>query len=359
MEERPRPSVSVGNITEAELKEAMMGSPLTPTYAEQFGMTSAPLGQVAYQGGPSPAELEIEAEKALEIAKAEAVRARDQNKAPDPFNTTDDLEHWKKLLGKSENEKGALRKQNAEMAEVVQGLMAQFQEFQATQQMPPAGPQWQGPQPPMQQQFGNQPGYGFNPYEDPFDNASDEDLLSVKQLKKFAGRVFGPAMFEIQNQVQASQARAEALEQQIRRQAKLVAGISPMEEIRLQGKYPWVKWIPETQKLTALLGLKQAEGAMASTNGSALAEAEREAPLPPPPTETQRRILDKVTYVEGSRSADVPDTSEAALEAAKMRDYAKVLAAPLDTGEQAKLFRAFARKYNISGLAPLPSDLSH
>lgn len=349
----PGARVSVEQITEADIKEAMMGSQGDPSYAEQFGISSAPLGSPGYQE-PSPAELEQKAALAFEIAKAEAVAAREANRKPDPFNTPEELEHWKKLYGESENEKGALRKSYQEIQEAFNGLMAQYQDLQySAPQAPPQQPQWQpGPQAPPPMQAGPLPGYAPpQHYPDPFEGISDDDVIQGRQFKQFTQRVIEPAFQALLHQNQAALQRTAYLESQMLKQAKLNAGITPMEELRLMGKHPWLKSLPEANRLAALAGMRAQEAANAPPSVVAA--------QPPIVTETQNRILNKVTYVEGAQPQVNTDNSEAAIEAAKLRDYAKAMAAPSDTGERAAMLRAWAAKYGVKAIGYQPSDLAH
>jgi len=66
--------------------------------------------------------------------------------------------------------------------------------------------------------------------------------------------------------------------------------------------------------------------------------------------------MNKITYIDGS-NPNVPDQTEAAIEAAKQRDWAIAMQLPSDTGERAKAIRAFGAKYNIN-LGQHPSDLA-
>lgn len=344
----PKPSITVESVTEADLKEAMMGSQTDPTYAEQFGITSAPLGTTGYKP-PTMAELELEAVKAMAKVQADAVAAHQAGQAPDPFaSPTDELAKWQKLYGESENEKGALRKNQQELMEAFNGLMAQYEALQSSQgaQQPQFGPQ-SVPAP----QYGQPQAFAPQPYGDPFSGIGDEDVVQGKQIKDLVERQIAPAFGAILQQNQQLQARMAQWENQVVKQVKDSSGITPVDEFRLTAKNPWVRNLPPAQRVQALSSLKQAE----------LATQPPPAPTPPAqipaPTEPQQRILNRLTYVEG-HPPNVPDSSTEALEAAKMRDYAKVMAAPQETGERAKMFRAWAAKYGI-GIGQNPSDIAH
>ena len=342
---QPRPEISVGTITEADLAEARQGPRGDSTYEEQFGVTSAPLGTVGYKP-PSMAELELDAAKALARAQAEAVAAQSGHPA-DPFNTpADELEKYKKLYGTSENEKGQLRKSQAELMEAFNGLMAQFEALQANgqQQPQPVSPQFAP-------QFGPPQGFAPQPqYSDPFAGFGDDDVIQGKQIKELFDRTVTPAYQYLASQTQQAMARSAALEQRLMKQVKETSGITAVDEFRLTARNPWVRELAPAQRVQALASLRAAEAAIAPPP---------QAPAQiPPATDGQQRILNRLTYVEGSLP-NVPDSSEAALEAAKQRDYAKVMMAPSDTGERAKMFRAWAAKYGIPGVGVTPSDIAH
>jgi hypothetical protein len=347
-EYQPRPEISVGRITEADVKEAMMGSNTDPTYAEQFGISSAPLGTVGYKP-PSMAELELEAVKAMAKVQADAFAAQQAGHTQDPFSSVqDEAEKYRKLYGDSENEKGQLRKNQAELMEAFNGLMAQYEVLQGSPQN-----QWQGSQQVPAPHYG--PPQGFAPqqqYGDPFAGIGDDDVIQGKQIKELFDRTVTPAYQYLASQTQQAMARSAALESRLMKQVKETSGITPVDEFRLTARNPWVRELAPAQRVQALASLRQAEVATQPT-------PQPQAPAQiPAPTDSQQRILNKMTYVEGSMP-NVPDSSEAALEAAKQRDYAKVMAAPSDTGERAKMFRAFAAKYGMTGLAQTPSDIAH
>lgn len=347
----PRPSITVGQVTEADLKEAMMGTQGDPTYAEQFGITSAPLGSVGYRP-PSMAELELEAQKALARAQAEAVAAQNANRPEDPFNTIpDEAERYKKLYGDSENEKGQLRKNQQELMEAFNGLMAQYEALSANgqpQQQWQPGPQQSAPQYGPPQGFSPQPQY----QTDPFAAFGDDDVIQGKQLKELFERTVTPAYQYLAMQTQQANARSTALEARLLKQVKETSGLTAVNEFRITARNPWVRDLQPAQRVQALASLHQAELANQPTP---VPQAPAQIPAP---TDAQQRILNRVTYVEGN-VPNVPDSSEAALEAAKQRDYAKVMAAPSDTGERAKMFRAFAAKYGINSVGQNPSDIAH
>lgn len=340
----PQPTITVESATEADLKEALMGSPTDPTYAEQFGITSAPLGTTGYKP-PTMAELELEAQKAMAKVAAEASAIHNANSQPDVFSD-DEATHFKKLYGQSENEKGALRKSQQELMEAFNGLMAQYEALQAN-----AGqPAWQPSSPAPQ--YGRQPFVPQQPmYTSPLANLGDDDVVQGKQIKEILEREIGPAFGALLQQNQEAMARMAQLEGRIVKQTKEASGLTPMDEFRLIGKNPWVRDLAPAARAQALASLRQAELA---TQAPPPVIA---APTIPAPNDTQQRIVNKMTFVEGSRPS-VPDSTEAALEAAKQRDYAKVLAAPAETGERAKLFRLWAHKYGVP-IAHPPSDIAH
>jgi hypothetical protein len=136
------------------------------------------------------------------------------------------------------------------------------------------------------------------------------------------------------------------LEQQMAAQARSTAGITKLDEFRLAGKNPWINRLPAGERLAALQALKTAEAPAPMTNSG---------PQPSVASETQQRILNKVTYIEGSNPT-VPDQTEAAVEAAKQRDFALAMNENLETGARARALRTFANKYGLN-LGHSPSDL--
>jgi hypothetical protein len=346
----PTPTITVDRATAEDLKEAMMGSQTDPTYQEQFGITSAPLGTTGYKP-PSMAELELEAIKAMARVQAEAVASQDANRIHDPFapGAGDELEKFKKLYGASENEKGQLRKSQQELMEAFNGLMAQYEGLQSNANQP----QWQPGMQPNAPQFGPPQGFAPQPqYGDPFAGFGDDDVIQGKQIKELFDRTVTPAYQYLAAQTQQAMARSAALEQRLLKQVKETSGITPVDEFRLIARNPWVRELAPAQRVQALASLMAAEVATQPV------PQPQAPPQIPPVTEGQQRILNKLTYVEGA-TPQVPDSSEAALEAAKQRDYAKVMMTPQETGERAKMFRAWASKYGVTSIGQAPSDIAH
>jgi hypothetical protein len=340
---QPQPTISVGGISEADLMEARMGSNGNPTYEEQFGTTSAPLGSVGVTQ-PTLAELELEAQKALARAinpLGYAGQGQPQDYAPNPdFNV--ELEKFKKLYGESENEKGQLRKNQQELMEAFNGLMAQYEALQASPQ-----PQQWSPQV-MPNQFGPMPYGPAQPqFADPFEGVQDADYVDGKTMRNVVERAVGQATAFAVGQAQQALQRQSILEQKLAQQARAASGISKLDEYRLAAKNPWLNQLPDAQRFAAIQSLKAAEG---------VAAPQAPAVQAPQQNDSQSRILNRVTYIEGSNPT-VPDQTEAALEAAKQRDYAIVMSANAEDGTRARLFRQFGVKYGLS-IGQAPSDLA-
>ena len=316
-----------------------MGSPGNPSYQEQFGISSSPLGGTGV-AQPSVAELELEAQKALARAMNPNAYAAQGNPsewvAP---NVEPEIERWKKLYGESENEKGQARRREAELTEAFNGLMTQFEALQA--QTPPQ--QWQPQAPP---QYGQMPYGQQQPFSNPFDSIKDDDYLDGKTFKNLVESTIAPALAFTAQQAQQSAQRSAALEQQLMAQVKASAGIDKIDEFRISSKNPWINRLPYGERISAIKALKAAE-----TPFQQVTPQQAQAH-----TESQNRIVNKLTYIEGG-NPNVPDATEAALEAAKQRDWAMAMQLPMDTGERAKALRAFATKYNMN-FGQNPSDLA-
>jgi len=334
----PRPQVSVGQITEADLVEARMGPQGNPTYEEQFGLTSSPLGSVGVTQ-PTMAELEIQAQQALARAMDPNSFAAQSNQPQQFQGDQSEAEKWRKLYGQSENEKGEARRREQQLEEAFNGLMAQYESLQANAQQN----QWGNQMAP--QNFGPPQPYGQQPMQNPFDSINDEDYMQGKQIKGLIEQTIAPALATTFQQAQQNAARVAQLERALMNQARANSGVSKLDEFRLAAKNPWLNNLPEAQRLAAIQSLKQAEP-----------QPQANVVAPQGQAETQNRIMNKITYIEGS-NPNVPDATEAAIEAAKQRDYAMVMNAPSDTGERAKLFRSFAAKYGLN-IGQNPSDLA-
>lgn len=331
--ERPKPKIAVESVSQNDIKEALMGSVGNPSYQEQFGITSAELGTTGAPPQPTLAELELEADRAYHRALNPAGYVdMAQPQAQPNHDVAAELAKFQKLYGDSENEKGSLRKTNAELTEAFNGLMAQFEAIQASQRQPQPG--W-GPQPAPSYP----PRYGMPP-NDPFEGIGDDDVIQGKQVKGLIERTIAPALGAAFEQAQAAQERAAALERQMLAQAKASAGITPIDEYRILSKNPWLRSIPEAQRYQAIASLKQSEQL----------QTPQQTPFTQPPAnttaESQTRILNRTTYIEGA-PPQVEDTSAAALEAARQRDFAKAMALPDFDGSRARALRALSDKYGL------------
>jgi hypothetical protein len=248
-----------------------------------------------------------------------------------------ELQKFQKLYGDSENEKGQLRKNQQELMDAFNGLMAQHEAMQANLNQPRQ--QWNAPPPQMpfgQPQFGN-----------PFENIPDGDFVDGKTVKGLIEQTTAQALSFIAGQNQDAANRVAQLEQQLALQARANAGVSKFDEYRIAAKNPWLNRLPFGERLAAIQSLKANEAPQNIAQPQV---------APQVATDSQQRILNRVTYIEGN-NPNVPDQTEAALEAAKQRDYAIVMQANQETGERARLFRQFASKYGLN-LGQNPSDLS-
>lgn len=344
---QPRPTITVESVTEADLREAMLGSGNqgNPSYQEQFGMTSAPLGTTGAPPQPSIAQLEIEAQQALARATDPAGYANQMfgqsHASPDLATMQAELERFKKLYGDSENEKGQARKREAELMEAFTGLMTQYESLQASPQAPQS---WAVPQSPFAPQYAPQ----VPQFSDPFEGVPEGDFVDGKTVRTVVEKAVGQTTAYMAGQVQQALMRANQLEQQLAAQARTGAGITKLDEFRITGKNPWINKLPYGERLSAIQALKVAEApAQAPTNGTQAPQA---------PSEVQHRIINRLTHIEGGNPM-VPDQTEAALEAAKQRDYAMAMSFSAETGERAKALRMFGAKYGIP-LGQGGSDLS-
>lgn len=343
---RPTPKISVESATEADLKELMMGTNGNPSYEEQWGITAAAPGELPFQQ-KSLAELELEAEQAHARALDPNAHGRPALNLPTDDEDTD-LAKFKKLYGDSENEKGELRRQNAELAEALDALANQIDSL--TQQPPnPYGAQ--GPQQPYPQypQYGTPPTYPYNTQpqyntgRNRLDEIKDEDYINGQQLKELIAENIAPAFQVAWQEAQQAKAMAAQMARAAAEAQRASSGLTKTDEILLMGKNKWLRALPEAQRLEAMKALKaqQASG----TNGK-----------PATSSDKTERIVNKLTYIEGGTPQTV-ESSQAALESAFNRDVAKAMSLPAETGARARALREISKKYNMDFAKP-PSDLT-
>ena len=349
---RPQPYTIQERVTEADLKEAMMGTNGNPTYAEQYGVTATAPGDNPFGPQPSLAELELQAK----IAETRAMNPMAFNEAqlqlnfgqnsPDIEALQRELAEYRHKYGQSENEKGEIRRKVIELEESFAGLMAQHQALQTVSPVQ----SWDAQQ---GSQFQPQPQY--QPPHDPFENIGDDDVVQGKNVKQLAN-IFGSAFYGLKQQNDTAMARQANLERQLANQAKINSGITPTEEWRLMGKNPWLANLPEPNKLAAMQALKKSE---AITLPQQVVQQEVANQV----VAAQDRILRPLTHIEGSRP-QISDNTQAALDAAYQRDLAKVMTLPIDPDSVGKgeMYRAqglrwLSQKYNMN-FAKAPSDLA-
>lgn len=205
--------------------------------------------------GLTSANDEIRELQALEEMKAVDAMRNAQYREKDYVNPqegggngqSDELSHWRKLYGDSENEKGELRRQLEQEQEYRQLLEQQMNNFansggQGSGLVPDFFSGQSQPQPQYQPVPQNAaPQYSPQPQQfvqaEQFD---DNEYVTGSQLKSFQNQMAQAAMYLAQEQEQLRQQQVNWQRQQFE-QAKASAGITPADEARLVAKNPWLR----------------------------------------------------------------------------------------------------------------------
>lgn len=327
-------TISVGNISAADLMQderarndalqAFLQGGTTygsPNREEQLGMGSQNPDELRPEP-PTFAEQVSQAEQAIQTFNSQGV---------DTSSLESELAEWKKKFGDRENEFGAIRRQNAELQEALNLLLTQRQ-GQPAIGMPAAYPN-SGPYPMPTQ---NQPPY------DPLADISDDDLVQGSKLKKLIQETIGPAIASTWQQAQQAQAELGRLRQTTAVQAKAAAGISPLDELRLQAKYPALASMPEDDsKIGLMKTLLTSERAQAQP-------APQAAPVQAPVQQTQptgnvvRRVVH--TGINQGQGGDVQVDRNSAMK----QEMEAAKAQPFHLRAQA--MEAVLRKYQVPTL---------
>lgn len=134
-----------------------------------------------------------------------------------------DADHWRQQYGRSENEKGDLRRELASQRELLERVS---NELAALRAVPPAQPATSPAPAPQQYQVPNT----F------FEGRKAEDLLEVGEVDALLRTVFAPAVLGVMAQ------QEQLLKTQIEA-TKRSAGITPAIEQRLVAAYSWLNSI--------------------------------------------------------------------------------------------------------------------
>lgn len=323
------PRTSVSDATEADIRadmaELMQASNFgAPTEAQQWGLTTQPQGKPDSPNS-SLAELELQAD----IAKQQAANFALQSLAPNQIPQADESEHWKRLYGQGENEKGELRRQleeanrqRAEQTELMNQLLSAMQ-------TPNYGPQVN---------YGGRPQFMPTPYVEPRNPLADRDendVLSVRDIRKLIEEEVKPNFNSLYMQTM------QLMDQQTAASRRAAAGITPLEEFQLTRENPWLASLAtEAQRVDAMASLKKMR---AQTTQAAQTVAQQVQ------TQTAQQVgpvIRRLTTVEQA-TQQAPDLSGDALTAAFNRDLALARQLPEENGARAKAMRTIAAKYNI------------
>lgn len=319
--------VTVSNISPADLiqddraraealRQFMTGATTygSPTREEQIGLTSRPPELEMFR----PAEPTLEEQ--IEAGQQALSDLTSPSEGPAPDATATELAEWKKKFGDRENEFGAQRRKIQELEETLTLLLAQRQ----TAAPPAFAPQT--PQSPPQ----------FNPWQNRpqapqplFGGKSEEELPSVGEVKEVINDL-GQALGFTWQQLQGLQAENLALKQATIAQTKAAAGISQLDELRLQAKYPYLQGLAEDGNKIGLM--------------KTLLEVERskDAPAPATPSQIQdttNRVVRRLTHTENNRGSSGPAEQPANVVFAQEMEKIKQLPFHLRSAAMEKLMK--------------------
>ncbi len=220
--------------------------------------------------------------------------------APQPQQEPQDFQ---RLYGQSENEKGELRKElaarmdelTAIKLETAAGSVQLPQFFNALPQ------QAQQPQPQAQPQF--------NPSQSPrIVQKADGEPMFAEDVEEVLRTNVAPAIFQMQQQVQFSQAQVAEANKRLFEVEKSRLNISAQEERMFVAQNPWLQNVQDPNAyLQALGSLKQRSVAEAKAQA-----AQQPAPATPTPVQTpqQQQMVRQRTFVETSNQSAGPVQSD-------------------------------------------------
>lgn len=229
---------------------------------------------------------------------------------------------WQGLYGRSENEKGELRRQLQAAEEARAQLQLQQQFYQA--QMQQMISQNNRPQQVAQTQ-------AYGPAPQLFQGKAQDEPLFIRDVEE---RVT-PILHGLYTEVQAARAQNQILEEQLILAKKAQAGISPMQEFQILAENPWINSLNGAAKvdaMTSVANLKKAQVAM-------------QTPAPPPPAQPQatpgvRRML----HIERNQPvAQEPRFVDP--QAAMQQEWAQTMLLPVQGGKREEAQRNVLLKY--------------
>lgn len=231
-----------------------------------------------------------------------------------PAPVEDDIDHWKRLYGQSENEKGELRQNmQSEIAQMRNELAGMRAAIPQQYNQPAATGQYQ----PVQQ-----PTQAAQLPETFFPNRGENDIVEIKDVDEMLKTLVAPAVMQLNQQQQALQAQAA-------QQAKAAAGITPSIEQKLAAECPWITQVPDGQaRIEAMRGIMQ-------TRPSQGLPAQPQSVQVSPEQAAARRV----TYVESGKAVtssegEVPIQQQIAQEYGAARNLAEKKAVLIKHGMQ-------------------------
>lgn len=265
-------------------------------------------------------------------------------------------QNWQQLYGRSENEKGDLRRALKEQMDANAQLMVQMQQFLST---PPA-PQgvynggYSNPYPTPQPVYGQNNGYSqVQPqisYTQPqlpqrFLPVQDGQVPMAEDVEAMVRNYIAPGIGDAYQQAQLARQEINETRQLLLAQAKQAAGITPQVETQALLERPWIRNLQHRPQeyLQALGDYKGSRTAQDVYNRTAPG-----VPQVPQPTypASAAPVTRRITYIEGAPQGGT--TSDPGAQPNQFLVELTAAAKEPHLGKRANAMRAVYAKYGVS-----------
>ena len=244
-----------------------------------------------------------------------------------------DNRNWQQLYGRSENEKGELRRQLQELMQMNQQLMA----TQAQAYSTPA-PQFFGPPVGNGQAVPN-PSWSAAPTPASFPRIvpkADGEMILAEDLEGTLRDSVAPFIFGVARRAEEAEQRATQAQRQLFEMQKVNMGVTPQVEQHWLSTAPWVRNIADPSAYLSTINQLETQRRMVT-------QLQQQAPQPIPQAQqltpqgqpAQRQISRRMSFIEGGgHGGGVDIASTRSAEQVWQEEWAKTLTLPYGSNER-------------------------
>jgi len=250
---------------------------------------------------------------------------------------SDDNRNWQQLYGRSENEKGELRRQLQELMQMNQQLMAT--QAQAYSTPPPqffgapAGNGYPSPAPQQAPSWSAAPNPQSYPRIVP---KADGEMILAEDLEGTLRDSVAPFIFGVARRAEEAEQRATQAQRQLFEMQKVNMGVTPQVEQHWLSTAPWVRNIADPSAYLSTINQLETQRRMVT-------QLQQQAPQPIPQAQqltpqgqpAQRQISRRMSFIEGGgHGGGVDIASTRSAEQVWQEEWAKTLTLPYGSNER-------------------------